>query len=72
MNKFFVIEKCSNAETGEMEFVATFADEALAEDWAKDQGLQGKYAGSNGKWRTDYYECYEMSASEFALSYFCQ
>lgn len=72
MNKFFVIEKCSNAETGEMEFVAAFADEALAEDWAKDQGLQGKYAGSNGKWRTDYYEHYEMSANEFTLNYLHQ
>lgn len=72
MNKLFSIERCNNAKTGEMEFVAAFADETLAEAWAKDQGLQGKYAGSSGKWRTDYYECYEMSASEFTLNYLHQ
>lgn len=72
MNKLFVIERCNNAETGAMEFTAAFADESLAKDWAKSQSLQGKFAGSNGKWRTDYYECYEMSTSEFALNYFCQ
>lgn len=65
MKKLFVIEKCNDAETGEMEFVAAFASEYAANAWAEAQGLQGRYAGSNGKWRTDYYEC----VGEFELDY---
>lgn len=69
MNMIYVIDKCVNAETGAMQFVAAFANEYEANAWAEALGLQGRYAGSNGKWRTDYYECYEMTISEFALDY---
>jgi hypothetical protein len=65
MNMVYVIDKCVNAETGAMKVVAAFSSEYEATAWAETQDLQGRYAGSNGKWRTDYYECHEVSIGEF-------